>query len=255
MSDRPLDGAVALVTGASSGIGAATARRLAREGVAVALVARRRDRLDQVTAEIARLGGIAVAVEGDITDSERAEGAVQETLDRFGRLDVLVNNAGIMLLNSALHTTLGEWDRMISLNVAALVHVTHAAIPYLMDAAVTSSRRVADLVNVSSTAGRVARPGSSVYNMTKFGLHGFAESLRQELLGEHVRVSVVAPGTVDTELMSHLAEATRGAARRQIGAIEPLRAEDVADAIGYIVTRERRVAVNEILIRASEQTW
>ena len=255
MSDQPLDGAVALVTGASSGIGAATARRLAREGAAVALVARRRDRLDQVAAEIAAAGGHAVPMEFDISEPDRAEAAVQHTLDRFGRLDVLVNNAGIMLLNTALHAGVEEWDRMVALNVAALLHITHAAVPYLIDAAATSPRQVADLVNVSSTAGRVARPGSSVYNLTKFGLTGFAESLRQELVGERVRVSVVEPGTVDTELVDHLGDATRDAARRQVDGIEPLRAADIADAIAYIVTRERRVAVNEMLVRAGEQTW
>jgi NADP-dependent 3-hydroxy acid dehydrogenase YdfG len=255
MSDRSLDGAVALVTGASSGIGAATARHLVREGAAVAMVARRGGRLLKVADDIAQLGGHAVPLEADLTEPERAEGVVQDTLDRFGRLDILVNNAGIMLLNSALHATLEEWRRMMSLNLAALLHVTHAAIPYLIDAAVTSPRQVSDLVNVSSTAGRVARPGSSVYNLTKFGINGFTESLRQELLGEHVRVSVVEPGTVDTELVDHLSDAAREAARRQIDGIEALRADDIADAIGYIVTRERRVAVNEILVRASDQTW
>ncbi|WP_406312940.1 SDR family NAD(P)-dependent oxidoreductase [Streptosporangium sp. NBC_01639] len=255
MHDQPLDGAVALVTGASSGIGAATARRLAREGAAVVLVARRRDRLDQVAGDIAKLGGEAVVLEADITEPERADDMVQDTLDRFGRLDILVNNAGIMLLDSALHTTIEEWDRMISLNVAALLHVTHAAIPHLIYAASTSPRQVADLVNVSSTAGRVARPGSSVYGLTKFGLNAFTESLRQELLSERVRVSVVEPGTVDTELVNHLSDTTRDAARRQIGGIEALRPEDIADAISYIVTRERRIAVNEMLVRAGDQTW
>ncbi|MBE8516192.1 SDR family NAD(P)-dependent oxidoreductase [Amycolatopsis sp. H6(2020)] len=255
MSDKSLSGAVALVTGASSGIGAATARRLAAEGAALALVARRPDRLDQVVDDIAGIGGHAVAVQADITDPDDAEGAVQDTLDRFGRLDVLVNNAGIMLLGTALHAMLEEWDRMVSLNVSALLHLTHAAVPYLIDAASTAPRQVADIVNVSSTAGRVARPGSSVYTLTKFGLIGFTESLRQELLGEGVRVSVVEPGTVDTELMDHLGDAIRDAARRQVGAIEALRADDIADAIGYIVTRDRRVAVNEMLIRAGGQTW
>ena len=225
MSDATLDGAVAVVTGASGGIGAATARRLALEGAAVALVARRRDRLDEVAASIAEQGGTAIPIEADITDPVEADDVVQRTLDRLGRLDILVNNAGIMLLNSALHTTVEEWDRMVSLNVGALLHITHAAIPYLIDAAATSPRQVADLVNVGSTAGRVARPGRSVYNLTQFGLRGFTESLRQELLAEHVRVSVVSPG-------------------------EALGASDIADAIAYIVTRERRVAVNEMLVRA-----
>jgi NADP-dependent 3-hydroxy acid dehydrogenase YdfG len=255
MPDKSLSGAAALVTGASSGIGAATARRLAAEGAVVALVARRRDRLDQVADDIASLGGHGVAVAADVTDPDDAERAVQDTLDRFGRLDVLVNNAGIMLLGSALHTTLEEWDRMVSLNVSALLHVTHAAVPYLIDAASTAPRQVADIVNVSSTAGRVARPGCSVYNFTKFGLQGFTESLRQELLTERVRVGVVEPGTVDTELVNHLGDATREAARLQVSGIEALRAEDIADAIGYIVTRDRRVAVNEMLVRAGDQTW
>src|SRR3954452_24522833 len=255
MSDKSLDGVVALVTGASSGIGAATARRLAAEGAVIALVARRRDRLEQVADDIATLGGRAVALAADITRPDQAYQAVQDALDRFGRLDVLVNNAGLMLLNSALHTTVEEWDRMVSLNVAALLHVTHAAVPYLIDAAATSPRRVADLVNVSSTAGRVARPRSSVYNLTKFGLNGFTESLRQELIAERVRVSVVEPGTVDTELVDHLRGGVRDAARSQVSAIEPLRPSDVSDAIAYIVTRDRRVAVNEILVRAGDQTW
>jgi NADP-dependent 3-hydroxy acid dehydrogenase YdfG len=250
-----LAGAVALVTGASSGIGAATAVRLAREGAAVALVARRRDRLAGVAAEIDAAGGTALVVPADLTDADRAADAVQETLDALGRLDVLVNNAGVMLLGTALHTTVDEWDRMLALNVAALLHVTHAAVPYLIDAAATSPRRVADVVNISSTAGRAARPGSSVYNLTKFGLTGFTEALRQELLAERVRVSVVEPGTVDTELVDHLGDGIRDAARQQVDGIEPLRPDDIADAIAYIVTKPRRVAVNELLVRAGDQTW
>ncbi|MFG1853391.1 SDR family oxidoreductase [Actinomadura geliboluensis] len=250
MSEQPLEGAVALVTGAGDGIGAATARRLAREGAVVALLGPRGDRLRQVVDDIAELGGYAVAVEADLTEPDRAEDAVQEALDRFGRLDVLVNDAGIMLLNSALHTTVEEWDRMVALNVAALLHVTHAAVPHLIYAASTSPRQVADLVNVGSTAGRAARPGSSVYSLTKSGLNAFTESLRQELLGERVRVSVVEPGFVDTEPMDRLGEAGQG-----IAGSGALRAEDVADAIGYIVTRDRRVAVNQMLVRPGDQTW
>jgi NADP-dependent 3-hydroxy acid dehydrogenase YdfG len=255
MTDSALAGAVALVTGASSGIGAATARRLAVEGVAVGLVARRRQRLEQLADDIVAAGGTALVIEADITDADRAADAVQETLDRFDRLDVLVNNAGVMLLGTALHATIEDWDRMIALNVGALLHITHAAVPYLIDAAMTSPRRVADIVNVSSTAGRVARTGSSVYNLTKFGLNGFTEALRQELLVERVRVSVVEPGTVSTELTDHLGEAIREAAREQMNGIEPLRPDDVADAIAYIVTRERHVAVNQMLVRAGDQTW
>jgi NADP-dependent 3-hydroxy acid dehydrogenase YdfG len=136
-----------------------------------------------------------------------------------------------------------------------LLHLTHAALPHLVRAAADSPRRVADLVSISSTAGRVARPGSTVYNLTKFGLTGFTEALRQELLGQRVRVSVVEPGTVDTELVTHLRDDIAAAARRQTAAIEPLSPDDIADAVAYIVTRDRRVAVNEMLVRAAEQTW
>jgi NADP-dependent 3-hydroxy acid dehydrogenase YdfG len=255
MSEKSLTGAVALVTGASSAIGAATARRLASEGAAIALVAPRRQRLDQLANDITATGGTVLGVAADLTDPVRAGEVVQDTVDRFDRLDVLVNNAGVMLLGTALHATIEFWDRMIALNVGALLHVTHAAVPYLIDAAVTSPRRVADIVNVSSTAGRVARPGSSVYNLTKFGLNAFTEALRQELLVERVRVSVVEPGTVTTELIDHPGDAIREAAREPVNAVEPLRPDDIADAIAYIVTRERHVAVNQMLVRAGEQTW
>ena len=144
---------------------------------------------------------------------------------------------------------------MVALNVQGLLYVTHAALPHLVRAAEDSPRRVADLVNISSTAGRVARPGSSVYNLTKFGVTAFTEALRQEMVPRRVRVSVVEPGTVDTELVSHLREEQQQAARRQTAAIEPLRPDDIADVIAYLVTRDRRVAVNEVLVRAGDQTW
>ncbi|MFI5719035.1 SDR family NAD(P)-dependent oxidoreductase [Nocardia sp. NPDC051750] len=248
MSDQPLDGAAALVTGAGCAIGRATAHHLVRAGAAVALVSERGDRLDEIVNDIMMSGGKAIAVAADITDPALAYQAVEDTHERLGRLDVLVNGAGLMGLDTALHTPIEEWDRMISLNVSALLHVTHAAVPYLIDAAATSPRQVADLVNVGSLAGRVARPAGSVYNLTASGLNGFTESLRQELRPESVRVSVVAPGAVY--------ETTPDPARRPAGSMaDRLRPEDIADAISYIVTRGRGVAVNELLIRAAGQTW
>jgi NADP-dependent 3-hydroxy acid dehydrogenase YdfG len=251
----PLAGAVALVSGASSGIGAATAQRLAADGATVAALARRRDRLEELAERIGAAGGTTHVVAADITDRAQAAGAVDEVTGRLGRLDVLVNNAGIMLLGPALGTSTDEWDRMIELNVSALVHLTHAALPHLVAAAASSPRGVADIVNVSSTAGRVARPGSSVYNLTKFGLNAFAEALRQELVAQRVRVGLVEPGTVDTELVEHLTGPVRDAARQQVAGTEALRPADIADAIAYMVTRERRVAINEMLVRAGDQTW
>jgi NADP-dependent 3-hydroxy acid dehydrogenase YdfG len=180
---------------------------------------------------------------------------VERTVADLGRLDTLVSNAGIMLLGPALDTPVAEWDQMVAVNVQGMLYVAHAALPHLVRAASDSPRGVADLITISSTAGRVARPGSSVYNLAKFGANAFTEALRQEMIGHRVRVSVVEPGTVDTELATHLRPGIRQAAQTQIEAIQPLRSEDIADAVAYIVTRDRRVAVNEILVRASEQTW
>lgn len=250
-----LDGTVALVTGSSSGIGAATARGLAAEGAAVALVARRADRLAELAAAIRADGGAALVVRADVSDRQQARDAVERTVAELGRLDTVVNNAGIMLLGPALDASTEDWDRMVALNVQGLMYVTHAALPHLVRAAADSPRRVADLVTISSTAGRVARPGGGVYSLTKFGVGAFAESLRQEVLKHRVRVSVVEPGTVDTELVTHLSDEVRAAAASQVGSIEPLRPDDIADAVSYIVTRDRRVAVNEMLVRAAEQSW
>ncbi len=252
---QPLQGTVSLVTGASSGIGAATARTLAGEGAAVTVVARRRDRLDTLAADLRAGGARVLVVEADITDPEQARYAVERTAAELGRLDVVVNNAGLMLIGPVAEAPEGEWEQMLAINVEALLHVTRAALPHLARAAEDSPRLVADLVNVSSTAGRVARPGTAVYNLTKFGVNAFSEALRQEVLGQRIRVSVVEPGTVDTELATHVRDGVREAIGRQTAEVELLQPQDIADAIAYIVTRDRRVAVNEMLVRASEQTW
>jgi NADP-dependent 3-hydroxy acid dehydrogenase YdfG len=252
MTER-LDATVALVTGASSGIGEATARALAAQGAAVSLVARRKDRLDTLAKEIAEAGGRALAIEADVTDREQAVGAVARTVEELGRLDTVVNNAGVMLLGPIVDAPVEEWDRMVALNVQGLLYVAHAALPHLLEAAESGDRRVADLVNVSSVAGRVARSGSGVYNLTKHGVGAFSESLRQEVTGRHLRVSLVEPGAVATELATHLGPAGREVLRSRFSAIEILRAEDIADAVEYIVSRPRHVAINEILVRPTEQ--
>ena len=252
---KRLEGTVALVTGASSGIGAATAHSLAAQGATVALLARRRERLEELAGAIRAEGGTAMVVEADITDRQRAEEAVERVVGELGRLDTLVNNAGLMHISPVADASVDEWDQMLQINVQGLLYVTRAALPHLLKAAEDSPRGVADLVSISSTAGRVARPGTAVYNLTKYGLNGFAEALRQEVMQKRVRVSLVEPGTVDTELSSHLSDGVREAIETQIKDMELLRPEDIADAVTYIVTRDRRVAVNEILVRASEQTW
>ncbi len=248
-----LSGTVALVTGASSGIGEATARALAAQGAAVALVARRRERLEALAADITAGGARALVLETDVTDQAQAEAAVQRTVAELGRLDTLVNNAGVMLLGPAEHAPLEEWDRMVALNVQGLLYTTHAALPHLLAAAQGGPREVADLINVSSVAGRVARSGSNVYNLTKFGVTAFSESLRQEFARRHLRVSSVEPGAVETELADHLRVEVRAQAMQRFADMERLKAEDIADAVLYIVTRPRHVAVNELLIRPTEQ--
>jgi NADP-dependent 3-hydroxy acid dehydrogenase YdfG len=251
----PLRDTVALVTGASSGIGEATALRLAQDGAAVAVLARRRDRLTSLADRIRADDGTAFVVEADVTDETAAQGAVQHVVAEFGRLDTVVNNAGLMLVGPVADAPPDEWQRMIDVNVRGVLHVTHAALPHLVRAAESAPRHVADLVNISSTAGRVARPGTAVYNLTKFGVNAFTEALRQELQPKRVRVSVIEPGTVATELTTHLRDGIREATQRQAGAIEALHPEDIADAVSFVVTRDRRVAVNEVLVRAAEQSW
>jgi NADP-dependent 3-hydroxy acid dehydrogenase YdfG len=238
VSDERLDSTAALVTGASSGIGEATALVLAKTGAAVTLVARRRDRLDDLAARIKAIGTGVLAVEADVTSQAQARDAVARAVAQFGRLDTVVNNAGV---------------RMIDLNVTGLLHVTHAALPHLIAAAQSGPRRVADLVNVSSVAGRVARSGSGVYNASKWAVNAFSESLRQEVAKRHVRVSLVEPGAVATELSSHNKPEVQAMIRQRFGDVERLGAGDIADAIAYIVTRPRHVAINEMLVRPTEQ--
>jgi NADP-dependent 3-hydroxy acid dehydrogenase YdfG len=252
MTER-LDRTVALVTGASSGIGAATARALADQGAAVALVARREERLVQLAQDITRDGGHALVIEADVTDKRQAQAAVARTVAELGRLDTLVNNAGVALLGPILDAPLDEWEQMVQLNVLGLLYTTHAALPHLLQAAENGPRQVADLVNVSSIAGRVAGAGGGVYAATKFGVVAFSESLRQEVTQRHVRVAVVEPGATATELGSHVREEVRQQALQFVSGVELLAAEDIADAIASIVTRPRRVAVNELLIRPTEE--
>jgi NADP-dependent 3-hydroxy acid dehydrogenase YdfG len=185
---------------------------------------------------------------------EQARGTVERTVAELGRLDIVVNNAGLALAGPVAHSPEEEWERMITVNLKALLTVTRAALPHLIRAAEDSLRRVADLVNISSTAGRVARPSLAVYSLTKFGVGSFSESLRQEMQSKRVRVSLVEPGIVETELDTLRSE-IREAVTKQIAGVERLLPEDIADAVAYVVTRDRRVAVNEILVRAGAQTW
>ncbi|UJA19169.1 SDR family NAD(P)-dependent oxidoreductase [Thermoleophilia bacterium SCSIO 60948] len=249
-----LEGTVALVTGASSGIGEAGAIALAERGATVAVAARRKERLDDVVSRIEGAGGKALAIELDVTDQQASIDAVEHVVSELGRLDTVFNNAGQMLLGPALEAPLEEWERMVEINVKGLMWVAHASLPHLVKAAEDGPRGVADMVNVSSVAGRRANANSAVYNLTKHGVGAFSEALRQELAGAHVRVSLIEPGAVATELISHNRDGVREATEKRFEGVEILEAGDIADALLYIVTAPRRVAINEVLIRPTQQS-
>jgi NADP-dependent 3-hydroxy acid dehydrogenase YdfG len=248
-----LTGTVALITGASSGIGHATALELADQGASVALVARRQDRLDELVAEIEKAGGTALAIPTDISNRTQADAAVTKTIETFGRLDILVNNAGLMLLAPAVGAEVDDWERMIAINQQGLLYMTKAALPHLVKAAGEDLRQVADIVNVSSVAGRTTFPTAGVYSMTKYGVNGFSEALRQELAKNRVRVGVLEPGKVDTELDSHNNEETLANIEANFGGFRMLDPKDISDGIAYMVTRPWHTAIGELWIMPTEQ--
>jgi NADP-dependent 3-hydroxy acid dehydrogenase YdfG len=254
MSDPArLSSAVAVVTGASSGIGEATALALAAEGATVAIVARRADRLEALAPRIAAVGPEPILITADLTDASEAPRVIGEVLSKADRLDILVNNAGVMLLGPVSGARLEEWEEMIDINIRGLLSCSHSALPHLLEAAERGPREVADMVNISSVAGRTVNSGSGVYNLTKHGVGAFSEALRQEVAQRHVRVGLIEPGATKTELVEHNRPEIQEAIGRRFGDMPRLQAGDIADAILYMVTRPRDVAVNEILIRPTEQ--
>ena len=243
-----LDGKVALVTGASSGIGEATALALAEEGAAVAISARRADRLEDLAKRIEAKGGKVKVIVADVALEDQAQEMVVAANAAFGRLDILVNNAGVMLLGPVANADTEDWRRMIQTNVLGLMYATHAALPLMR------AQGQGHIVNISSVAGRTARAGAGVYNASKWGVGAFSESLRQEVYKDKIRVTIIEPGAVATELTQHI---THPDSKKQIEqfvqAMTPLESEDIAAAILYAVTQPPRVNVNEILIRPTDQ--
>ena len=243
-----LDGRVALVTGASSGIGEATALAMAAEGAAVSIAARRTDRLDNLRRRLEGGGSRVLSLELDVTDEAACGAAVQRTQTELGGLDILVNNAGVMLLGPILDADTEDWRRMLHTNVFGLMYLTHAALPGMLAAG------RGDIVNISSVAGRTARVGAGVYNASKWAVNAFSESLRQEVTTKGVRIGLVEPGAVTTELTDHIThQDTKAALKSSIGQMRALAADDIARAIVYTVSQPAHVAVNEILIRPADQ--
>jgi NADP-dependent 3-hydroxy acid dehydrogenase YdfG len=242
-----LSGQVVAITGASSGIGEATALACARSGAAVALAARRADRIQALAERISGEGGRAIAVPADVGEESQAQAFVQRAHDELGRLDVLVNNAGVMLLGPIENAPTEEWRQMIHVNVFGVLYCTHAAVPLM------HAQGSGHIVNISSVAGRFARAGAGVYNLTKFGVGAFSEALRQETVELGVRVTLIEPGAVATELAGHNRPEVLEGIRKTFGNIKTLEAEDIANSIVFAIGQPRRVSVNEVLIRPSEQ--
>ncbi|HWG08953.1 MAG TPA: SDR family NAD(P)-dependent oxidoreductase [Solirubrobacteraceae bacterium] len=246
--DLDLAGQVVAVTGASSGIGEATAVACADAGAAVALAARRGERIDALAQRIVEQGGSAIAVATDVGDEQQARAFVRRAREDLGRLDVLVNNAGAMLLGPILDAPTEEWRRMIDANVYGVLYCTHAALPLMAE------QGSGHIVNVSSVAGRFAREGSGVYNLTKFGVGAFSESLRQEGVRLGVRVTLIEPGAVATELPSHNRPEVREQIEQVLAGVPPLAAQDIANAVLYAIGQPPNVSVNEVLVRPRGQT-
>jgi NADP-dependent 3-hydroxy acid dehydrogenase YdfG len=238
---------VVAVTGASSGIGGATALACARAGAAVALAARRSDRIQALAERIAGEGGRAIAMPADVGDEDQARAFVERAHSELGRLDVLVNNAGVMLLGPIENAPTDEWRQMIHVNVFGVLYCTHAALPLMHE------QGSGHIINISSVAGRVARAGSAVYNLTKWGVGAFSEALRQEAVGMGVRVTVVEPGAVATELAGHNRPEVLEQIAKRFGGFTLLSAEDIANAILYAIGQPQHVSVNELLIRPTGQ--
>jgi clavulanate-9-aldehyde reducatase len=242
-----LSSRVVAVTGASSGIGEATALACARAGAAVALAARRAERIEELAQQITQEGGRAIAVPTDVGDEQQARAFVEQAHAELGRLDVLINNAGVMLLGPIEDAPTDEWRQMIHANVFGVLYCTHAALPLMRE------QGSGHIVNVSSVAGRVAHAGAGVYNLTKFGVGAFSEALRQEAVPLGVRVTLVEPGAVATELVGHNRPEVLEQLAKSFGGVTPLLAEDIANAILYAIGQPQNVSVNEVLIRPSGQ--
>ena len=239
---------VAIVTGASSGIGEATAIALAAAGAKVAIAARRSERLETLTQRIQQNGGEALPITADVANEAQVQDMVSATKDKWGRVDILVNNAGVMLLGPIYEANTEDWRRMFDVNVLGLMYATHAILPLM------KAQGEGHIVNISSVAGRVANAGTGVYNATKWAVGAFSESLRKEVHKDKIRVTIIEPGLVATELPQHITNPeAKERAKAFYESVRSLDSEDIAAAIVYAVTQPPHVNVNEILIRPTEQ--
>jgi NADP-dependent 3-hydroxy acid dehydrogenase YdfG len=243
-----LDGKVALITGASSGIGEASALALAAEGAKVVLAARRLDRLEKLVSQVKDSGKEAIAIQTDITDQAQITEMVQKANANFGSVDILINNAGVMLTGLVDGADTSDWRRMVDIDLLGLMYTTHAALPIMKE------QGSGHIINIASVAGRLTFANFAVYNAVKFGVVAFSDALRKEVYQNKIRVTVIEPGAVATELTNHI---TNQESKQQVEgmyqSVTPLESEDIASAILYAVTQPARVNVNEILIMPTDQ--
>ena len=245
---KRLAGKVVIITGASSGIGEATAIALAAEGAAVVLAARRRDRLEALRETLQSSGGQALVLQVDMTEPTQVQQMVKQACDHFGRVDILINNAGVMLNSPVLEADIADVERVLYTNVLGLMVATHAVLPMM------KSQGRGHIVNISSIAAGLSSPGSGAYSASKAAVNAFSESLRKEHHRDNIRVTVISPGIIATELPEHIPNpAVKERFVDFMAGLTPLQAEDIAQAVLYAVTQPDRVAVNQITIRPTDQ--
>jgi NADP-dependent 3-hydroxy acid dehydrogenase YdfG len=238
-----LTGKVVAITGASSGIGTATARTLARAGAAVALGARREARLEELVAQIRADGGTASHSVMDITDEGQARAFIESTHAEHGRLDALINNAGVMHLGQIENAPMDEWRRMVDVNIMGVLYCTHAALPLMLE------QGHGDIVMMSSVGGRVTPPLSGVYCLTKFGIGAFADVLRKETVGRGIRIVVIEPGRVESELRNHVRQEVLDELGPGFLTVDSLAAENIGETVRFALAQPPHVSFSEILVR------
>ncbi|WP_179403700.1 SDR family oxidoreductase [Burkholderia guangdongensis] len=238
---------IVVVTGASSGLGAATARRLSSEGATVVLGARRFDRIEALANELIGKGGSAIAVETDVCNRQQVQQLVDTAVERYGRIDVMLNNAGVMPLSPLERLKVDEWDQMIDVNIRGVLYGIAAALPYM------KAQKSGHIINVSSVAGHRLIPAGAVYSATKFAVRALSEGLRQEVKPYNIRTTIISPGAVSSELIDGISEVDIEANVRTRSSSYAIPADSFARMVSFAISQPEEVDVNEILFRPTQQ--
>lgn len=241
-----IQGKVVVITGASSGIGFATAKLLASKGAIVSLGARRIDKLESVVAEIASNGGKALAVATDVRKREEVQNLISQTIEKFGKIDVLFNNAGVMPISFLENLKYDDWEQMIDVNIKGVLYGIGAALPHF------KAQKSGQFINVSSVAGHLVAPSSAVYSGTKFAVRAISEGLRQEVKPYNIRTSVISPGLIESELKHTVTDEVMKPMVEQMTQMA-ISADSIARAVAYVIEQPEDVDVNEMIIRPTQQ--